>query len=83
MSATPPIDLKAMVCGLLPEIGRILRQSEANEVRLLLHKGVAPELTNVFGAGGEWSFCVHHQADCDLAVFRRGDKPGRNPLDLF
>ncbi|MDK2957400.1 MAG: hypothetical protein PWQ57_2898 [Desulfovibrionales bacterium] len=76
-------DLKSMVCGLMPEIGRLLREARTNEVRMRLHKGVERELASVFGAGGDWDYEVFPETDCDLAVFRRRRKAKSNPLNLF
>jgi hypothetical protein len=81
VSEQQPVDLKAVVCGLMPEVGRILREADSDEVAMLLHKGVESELAAVF-AGGEWDFELHPRADCELVVFRRRATRRTDPLNL-
>lgn len=78
-----PIDLSHVVCGLVPEMVRILKETEENEVVFAIRKNIHHEIVSGFGTGGEWEFTFEQDLFHDLARFKRKSSEALNPLSML
>lgn len=72
-----------MVCGLVPEMVRLLKESDRDEVVFAIRKNIHHEIVSGFGTGGEWDFRFEEGLFHDLARFKRKDRTQLNPLNML
>lgn len=79
------IDLRHVVCGLVPAIIDALKAVSDEQVDVLVRPGIETEIINGFGTGGDWSFQFLPSFGHGTARFTRkpDDRLKRARLDLL
>jgi hypothetical protein len=79
------IDLRHVVCGLVPAILDALKGLEGDRADVLVRAGIETEIINGFGTGGDWTFQFRPSFGHGLARFcrRPADPSRRARLDLL
>ncbi|MGE4506872.1 MAG: hypothetical protein AB7D51_16120 [Desulfovibrionaceae bacterium] len=72
MNTEPEIhDLRAISCGLVPEIARVLQAAEADVVELHIKQGMRLEIVSSFGTDPDWELKHESHIGLDVARFTR------------
>lgn len=79
------IDLRHVVCGLVPAILEALRGIPGDEAEVLVRAGIETEIINGFGTGGDWNFQLLPSFGHGRALFSRrpAEQAKRARLDLL
>lgn len=81
------IDLKTMVCGLMPELIHRLedyKDADVPEVAFLVRTGVRDEIVATLGTGGRWELSFETAIGHDVLVCtRRPERDSRPTLNLL
>jgi hypothetical protein len=79
------IDLRHVVCGLVPAIIDALKTVPGEQADVLVRAGIETEIINGFGTGGDWSFQFLPSFGHGTARFTRmaDDHLKRARLDLL
>lgn len=76
------IDLRHVVCGLVPAILAELERLQGDEADILVRAGIEPEIISGFGTGGDWSFQFQASFGHGCARFTRRPRDPRKRVRL-
>ena len=83
---TTPIDIREVVCGLVPTLLGHLAQATGETVVFHIRTGVRDEIVGALGTGGDWSVEIGDGLGCDVLTCTRraarDTKPSLNLLDF-